>query len=298
MAFEVLLIFSFFAGDFPLNSQEALSSPAHLLEFDINLTSEDVLSSAELRLWYHIIDGDSLKPGDKQRITIFHVLKHQDNNYHGEDPTFYCTRASVSLKKDGYVSFNITSAVKQWMTTLGVASGRFYLEVMVEKLQTMDSSGQLAFQSPAVRVAYTDLEQRYSKTTQLVLRVYSESDLRRRKRHVGGSVEQTCSTTGTRNCCKRNLVLNIHRDLNWFWVLRPRTLPINFCSGFCSLNWPTATYHTLLSLIYSGQGNPTGSPSPCCVPDKFASLPFLIFNGTTIELISIDDISIESCICR
>ena len=287
------------AGDFPLSSSQDQPSPTHLLRFDLNLSSKYIVSSVELRLWYHIIDRDSVQLQDKQRITISHIVKREDDTYHGEDPTFYCTRASVSLKQDGYVSFNITNAIKQWMDVAESGVGRFYLEVRVEKLQSMDESGQLVFPPPAVKVAYTDREGSYSKTTQLVLRVYSADDKRRGRRQVGGRVDPSCSAARTRNCCKRNLVLDIHRDLRWSWVLRPRILPVNFCSGLCSLNWPTATYNTLLTLVYSSQqGNPTGSPTPCCVPDKFASIPFLIFNGTIIELVSIDDISIASCICR
>ena len=262
------------------------------------MSNKDVIASAELRLWYHILNREALRPQDKQRISIYHILKAKSDTYYGEDPIFFCTRALVSLDRDGYVSFNITRAIKQWSDELGVVSGSFYLEVDVENLQSVDDSGQLVFRPPAIRVAYTDIEGRYSKTTQLVLRAHL-SDEQRRRRQGGGRIDPSCSAMASRNCCKRDLVLDIHRDLNWYWVLRPRTLPINFCSGLCSLNWPTATYHTLLSLVYSAQQeNPTGSPNPCCVPDKFASLPFLIFNGTTLELISIDDISIESCMCR
>lgn len=288
-----------FAGDFPLNSTNALQSPTHLLSFELDLTDKEIISSAELRLWYRILNKESLKHLDKQRISIYHVIKQESDNYYGEDPTHYCTREQVSLERGGYVSFNITTALIQWLDLMEEARGRFYVEVDVENVQTVNNDGELVFQSPAVEIAYTDLGGRYSKTTQLVLRAYSNDDWRRRRQVHNPHASNYFSCSSTRNCCKRNLVLNIQRDLNWRWVLRPRTLSANFCSGFCSVYWPTATYHTLLNLMYSTTtGNPTGSPAPCCVPDKFVTLPFLIFNRTTIELISIDDISIESCICR
>ena len=270
-----------------MSSSQALQSSIHLLRFDFNL-SDYAISSVELRLWYHVLNKESVRPQDKQWIMVSNIFK--DNpQYNGYIPAIFCARAVVSLEKDGYVSFNISRVVEQLIAG-DVTTGRLYLEVEVEKIDDVHPT--------AVEIAYTDIKGRYSKTTQLVLGVNSRDD-KRRKRQVGGRVDPSCTAAASRNCCKQNLVLDIHRDLNWYWVLRPRTLPINFCSGFCSLNWPTATYHTLLSLVYSAQqDNPTGSPTPCCVPNKFASLPFLIFNGTTIELISIDDITIESCICR
>ena len=247
-----------------------------------------------------MLNRSSIRPLDKQRISIFHVIKQGDSNYFGEDPTHYCTREEVTLERDGYVSFNITAAFSQWLRSAEEGSGRFYLEVDVEDLQRVNDTGGLEFRLPAVSIAYTDVEGRYSKTTQLVMKALADlSSGSRTKRQVGETVDPSCTAAGTRNCCKRDLVLDIQRDLNWTWVLRPRKISAGFCSGYCSLNWPVATYHTLMNLIYTTTpGNPTGSPAPCCVPDKFNSLPFLIFNRTFIELVTIDDVSIQSCICR
>lgn len=286
-----------FAGDFPLNSTHALQSPAHLLSFNLDLTDKEIISSTELRLWYRILSNESLSHSDKQRISIFHVFKQNSDNYYGEDPTHYCTRELVSLERDGYVNFNITSALKQWLDWTDEDRGMFYLEVNIEDLQTVNDDGEVVFQSPAIEIVYTDIEGRYSKTTQLVLRTYSNNDLRRKRQQQ--EMHNSCSSEASKSCCKRTLVLDIRRDLGWTWILRPRKLTANFCSGFCSIDGPTATYHTLLNLIYhSVQSNPTGSPAPCCVPDKFAPVPLLIFNRTNIELVTVDDISIQSCICR
>ena len=297
---SIATIISLYIGDFALNSTTAQQSSTHLLRFDLDLTEKNI-SSAELRLWYHILNKGGLQQLDKQRITIYHVIKQDSDSYYGEDPTHYCTREQVSLETDGYVSFNITTALEQWMDLMEQPIGEFYLEVDVDDVQTVDDDGEVVFQSPVVEVDYTDLEGRYSKTTQFVLRGLSSNDQRRRRQihNPQNNIDLSCSAVDTRNCCKRNLVLDIHRDLRWSWVIRPRTLSANYCSGYCSVNWPVATYHTLVNLIHSTRpGNPTGSPAPCCVPDKFVALPFLIFNRTTIELVTIDDVSIESCICR
>lgn len=290
------------AGDFPLTSSHAVQSSTHLLQFDLDLSVDDIILSVELRLWYRVLNKSSIRPLDKQRISIFHVIRQGDSNYFGEDPTHYCTREEVKMTSDGYVSFNVTTAFKQWLDSTEGGSGKFFLEVDVEDLQRLNGSGRLELLPPAANIAYTDLEGRYSKTTQLVMRALADigsSTTSRRKRQVGERVDPSCTAEGSRNCCKRDLVLDIQRDLNWTWVLRPRKISAGFCSGYCSINWPVATYHTLMNLIYTTTtGNPTGSPAPCCVPDKFNSVPFLIFNRTFIELISVDDVSIQSCICR
>ena len=201
------------------------------------------------------------------------------------------------MKEDGYVSFNVTSALKQWLEVNEDGHGQFYIEVKVEKLETMNDEGEVIFDQPGVEVAYTDLEGRYSRTTQLVLKTYSTDD--RRRRQIFDRVDPTCTETQSTNCCKQNLLLDIHQDLKWDWVIRPRTLNTNYCKGMCTVDWPVATHHTWLNLLHiENSPNPTGSPAPCCVPDKFVPVTLLIFNRTTIELISIDDISIESCICR
>lgn len=282
------------AGDFPLNTSNCSINDtiAQLLSFDLDLTDKQIITSAELRLWYHVLERESPKPAvEEQTISIYHVIKLQGAKYYGEDPTHFTTREQVSLERDGYISFNITSALRQWLDSMEEPKGKFYLEVYMDDI----------FHSPAVGVVYTDLEGRYSKTTQLVIRAYSD-DSRTRRQNNGGNMAPSaaCSVGATRNCCKRNLVIDIHRDLNWTWILKPRTFSANFCSGFCPVTWPTATYHTLLRLIYmSNSGNPTSSPAPCCVPDKFAPLPLLIlYNQTFIRLVTIEDISIDSCICR
>ena len=295
---------NFHAGDFPLNISNCSETRpiAQLLSFDLDLTDKQIVTSAELRLWYHILERQSPKPAvEKQTISIYHVIKLQDAKYFGEDPTHFTIREQVSLENDGYVSFNITSALRQWLDSVDEPKGKFYVEVYTEDLQTTDNDNVLIFQSPAVNVVYADPEGRYSKTTQLVIRAYS-NDNRARRQNSGGNVAPSaaCSVGATRNCCKRNLEIDIHRDLNWTWILKPRSFSANFCSGFCPVTWPTATYHTLLRLIYlANSGNPTSSPAPCCVPDKFVPLPLLIlYNQTFIRLVTIDDISIDSCICR
>ena len=246
----------------------------------------------ELRLWYTVLNSQNLNQRlDQQRISIYHVIKLSSNNYFGEDPIHYSAREIVSLEKDGYVSFNITTALRQWIESREEPRGSFYLEVYVERLQTTDEFGELFFQSPAAEIIYANLEGSYSKTTQLVLRAYSEDTIQRRQTENG-----TCQS---RNCCKRTLIVDTHRDLNWTWVLQPSVIPAHFCSGYCPVYWPAATNHTIVSMILSEeQENLTGAPSPCCVPNKFSSLPLLIIYRNSIELITLDDISIESCICR
>ena len=284
------------ADDVPLSSTQVPHSSAHLLVFNIDITDRDIISSAELRLRYNILDKSTLKEQDRQSIYIWHMIKVDPNSNHGSDErTIYCAGAEVSLEEGGYVSFNATTAINKWINDnmLKETCEPLYIEVYVHILQSEDEAGLAVEKPPAIEIDYT-----YSKTTQLVLKGHSINDVRWR-RQVGTEIDPFCSVLGSRNCCKRDLVVDIQRELNWTWVLRPRMLSASYCSGLCSLNWPVATYHTLLNLMHAAhRGNPTGSPSPCCVPDKFAPIPFLIFNRTRLELVSIDDISIEKCICR
>ena len=223
---------------------------------------------------------------------MFHVIKLEDAKYFSENPIHFAASKQVTLEEDGYVSFNVTSVLGQWLESKQERKGKFYLEVYPEHFTSPNT-----VQSPAAEIVYTDTEGRYSRTTQLVLRAYSKET--RGKRYSGIPLRDICSQeNSTKNCCKRNLMINIHRDLNWTWIIEPKEFSANFCSGFCPTHWPTAAHHTNL-LLTANTVNPTGSPAPCCVPDIFVPITLLtFFNQTITGMFTIDDISIGSCICR
>lgn len=206
---------------------------------------------------------------------------------------------SVQTEDDGYVSFDITHGIKYWLHDWNRTS-QLDIEVFIRCPESV-STGLKFLPSVKFDVPYPDSKE--NNNAQLVFKFLTgeitRTDDRRIKRELNPSInsEYCLSTPDEINCCLRELTINFRKHLNWTWIIAPATIKTNYCQGLCPALWPSATMSTSF-LNRLRLTNPTSSPEPCCVAQKVKPLTILIAIEGQLYLSRLQDVIVDSCICR
>ncbi|XP_062521303.1 transforming growth factor beta-2 proprotein-like [Corticium candelabrum] len=197
-----------------------------------------------------------------------------------------------------FIEFDITNAVKSW-----AADGSSYHGLEVEI-----SAGQCAQQS-SYQVEYSSQFSSYVTTSKTdvvdyrpVLFVSSShpmsSDAGRRRRQ---SIDlEYCNSLDPNqpNCCVHDFSVNFKDDLGWDWIIQPKEIASNQCTGECPDTWAQdSSYAQVLSEYYLL--NPGGSVAPCCSPRTYSDLEILYFDGVNpgAQMGVLSDMIVTSCEC-
>lgn len=233
-------------------------------------------------------------PQTTENIEIYYVSKDGDEK--DSSNLILVSSKVVEAESEGYESFDITQAIRQWNTN---NHKLLELEVVVKCPQSIVTG--LAF-LPTIEFSITSGKS--NQSAQLVVATLKEKEVEaenearlRRKRQSEIDSGFCLSHPEESNCCLRKLKINFRRDLGWRWVLAPRTFRPNFCEGLCPFFWPSASTSTTLLIRYS-EMNPTAAVKPCCVPASMKPLTLLIIINGRIYLEELPDMIVESCICR
>ena len=279
------------------------------LKFELDLEDKGEVFSAELRLFKIVQDDSDL--GNTYRETLYDrvdvYLRITDVPYNwGEDLVLPITGLNVEPDTDRYVIFNVKKAIDEWIELTHSQKGEIILEVHIRSAEAL--APDVSF-IPHVQFVADNT------TTQLVIRADSDelesaeeetiSQLKDRSRRQSNVQTQYCrENPDVPQCCLRLLEINFERDLNWTWIIFPKSIPFNYCSGVCPIGWAITGEHskflTLLAIRSARLNNPVAAPNPCCVPNSFYTESVAIKTSPEesprIEVL--DNIVITSCVCR
>lgn len=144
-----------------------------------------------------------------------------------------------------FVTFDITNAVQAWVAN---PSTNYGLEIEVSSGQCGQLS-QAKLGDSALFSGFLQASTAIQIDYRPVLFVSSahpmadSSGARRRRQTLD---EDYCESLepGQPNCCLHSFELDLVNDLGWNWILEPRTIYLNQCSGECPLSWAEEANYT------------------------------------------------------
>ena len=276
---------------------------------DLDLANSDLISSVKLELFKRkapsgtqtVVRG--INP--VENVKVYQVMR---TFAFGSTRRYYklLTSKNVHTEEDGYESFNITSAIIDWMEK-SPAHFNLELDIVIDTPEMVDTGVQF----PPVITFDVPSYHKGEKNARLLVEKLDEKELsagdsldtnaheRRQKRAIRGAHKDYCFTNPNEtNCCVRDLEVNFERDLGITGILFPRSFHTNYCNGACqNPYWPAASNSTKY-LIKLRRINPTAAPEPCCVPHTLSELEVIMVINRRVVMRKIPGMIVDSCICR
>ena len=252
------------------------------MTFNLDLSDREDVTNAELRLYKQVVTQN----GTAQRVDVFLVTDTEN-----EPIVTFGTGGIVRADRNGYIIFNMQSAIDKWKGQNPSFKGELKVKVLIRTAYKEGYSDP-----PTIQFASDNA------TTQLVItanlnqpeitEVVGELDLLETKKRA---------SQDTIECALHPLTINLKKDLNITWILYPETLTLNYCSGLCGRENAGPKHGRYLARRATVLGNPLAASTPCCVPNEYATVtislvPIRRSNGTSIE--TLEDFTITSCVCR
>lgn len=259
------------------------------LKFELDLSGRSFITGAELRLYKEHITS-SVDTEESIRVEVY-VITYPQLDYYDETLPQFVSATYVSLDREGFITFNMTSAIEDWLTRYS-SIGSLELSIRIRYPEAIDGETQFL---PSVGFAVEN-----NRTTpQFIVNTYEHESNRQRRQSPSSriSTPYCLSHPNERRCCLRSLEINFRRDFNWSWIIEPQSFFANYCEGLCPRYWGHSGEHSWFLSIYL-ESNPTGAAEPCCVPDRFIPLPLLALYDSKPIMYSLDDVRVDSCICR
>lgn len=261
------------------------------LQIPLNLTNVRIVTSAELILLSHVASYRQVLQ-EIETIQISLIYK-KDQDYSKRVKETILTQ--VLSTDDGYISFNVTEAIKRWLEINQHLNGVGIMELEVAILPP--HSLHYIHYPPVLEFDISS----ESNTQFVVMSAPPEQppeQMSSRKKRQILNGDFCFGSPNEPNCCIRELTINFEEDLGWTWVLSPLQYQANYCVGLCPVLWPSASFATQIFQLYA-ENNPGGAVQPCCSTEELSPLTLLILNGNgNTQLIKLSDMVIHSCICR
>lgn len=277
----------------------------YTVKFDIDLRGYEYFTDAQLRLRISRLNTNRTMNEmiTEDQIDVKFLIAAE--NYYGEIYKRFVT--SKRLRSDSIsemVTFNVTKAVEWWLDfNENNLTNVITFELHIRCSHTLSEGTkfipnfQLFSRSEGdARLVITTYrkEAGISESTEL-----ESTSSRRRKRYDVNSGLTFCNTNQI-ECCLNAMEINFERDFNWTWVLKPKQIAFNYCSGECPLRWGKSTRHSQLLERFRARvkHNPAAAAEPCCVPNQYLSVTLAIFLNGVHRIALLEDIIATSCACR
>ena len=273
------------------------------LSFDLDLSNERMFSSADLILYKKIANPQPrLQLTEFETVQVLLVYKkyyYYFNHLVADEKREIIDTRILSTNNEEFVQFNITGAVKKWLKVNQVVKGQINLEVVVRCPELLYSYKKLP---PLVEF---EVGQYYmNNTAKLVISLLKPQEIvdisngRRTKRQQLLLDSDFCFKDPNQpNCCVRELKLDFAKDFGWDWVMSPKVYYPNYCSGLCPSLWPTLTASARIFQQFNTV-NPTAAVEPCCAPDNLKPIILMFTFGDELFLQLMNNMEVDSCICR
>lgn len=275
--------------------------------FLIDLRGKDFITDAKLQLKKSLLYYNSMSSEDrivnKDRVDVYFITRPTANYFGGEHYPRFTTAAFLDpADLNGLAVFNVTNAIIWWLEMQEHAishMGEIEFEIFIRCPQPLTHG--MGFIPNFQFFTESHNEGRLVITTyQDKANALGFTEHARRKRQDIND-DLTFCVQDQLECCLERLRINFRRDFNWTWVIMPKEIAFNYCSGECPVEWGRlATKHAqLLDLLrYRAQRNPAAAPEPCCVPNSYLSVPLAINLRGTRSMELLEDFVATTCACR
>lgn len=264
---------------------------SYKLKFNPVIKSGDVLVHAELqlrKLLLHLLNHTRPRP-QVDRVDVSLIVPPSKGLRYGH--VEYVTTEFLNINSIvGRAVFNVTKAVKRWQE-ISWNSSAYAREIELE----------VSFRCPQDALLYVpnfqfQVEKSFLSITTVKDR-HKHSVHRARRQNTNDNGLQFCDAKKD-GCCLKKFTVDFERDLNMTWVIAPKKIEFNYCSGLCPLTGQSGLHAEFLDLLRSVTKNPTAAGSPCCVPNSYRSRSINIIAGGFFSTVVLPDIEATSCACR
>ena len=259
------------------------------LKFNVSLTF-DKLIKAELHMRkFRLSLNQTRKRSSRDRVDVFSFTI--DGSVKDGTLQYFNTKFLDANSISGQVIFNTTEAVR---SSLEASSPGHTREIILD----------LDFRCPSNVSLFVPNFQLLKKNAALRITTIKNRNKdkglqhkRHRRRSDDDSDLEFCSGNKL-GCCLRKFKINFQQDLNWTWVIRPREMSFNYCSGLCPLRGISNLHTQFLDRFRTVTRNPTAAGSPCCVPNTYRNQTISTIVRGIFSNIELPFVEATSCSCR
>jgi hypothetical protein len=293
-----------FYGDFSHPNSPFVLPTTYRFDFFINRTSpyqDHDLSSTDLFIFAKISSHGRDELTNIETIQLYHIFEvHKLIHY---QPVKIEKRRLVQSKvvdvKEGFIQFDIMSAINRWTEIFGDETGTITFLVVIKPPILLKSKSvlnpMLFFDLRQDKRSLAIIELKYSRITDIE---NASTAKRRRRQSVEKLDTEFCFANPSEpNCCVKNLKINFVKDLGFDFIIEPLEYTPNYCVGLCPFFWPTLTLSTDFLILYR-ERNPGSTVKPCCAPNELYPLSMIIKAGRNYTIQHFPNMIVGSCICR
>ncbi|XP_020666546.3 transforming growth factor beta-1 proprotein [Pogona vitticeps] len=253
------------------------------------LHDPNLLYRAELRM-------RAFGSSQEQRLELY-----QQHHFRNTSTWYYLDGRLVKLKAEKeWLSFDVTTVLRLWLASIENL-GRFRLSAHCSCETTLE---ELKVDIEGTKVKRGDQQQISQEKQQLpyllVMAMPPEraDQLQSHSRHkrAAANAEYCSQSPEEKNCCVRRLYIDFRKDLKWKWIHEPKGYYANFCMGPCPYLWSSDSQYSKVLSLYN-QHNPSGSATPCCVPNELDPLGIIYYVGRQAKVEQLSNMIVKSCRC-
>lgn len=275
--------------------------------FDVSeVPSVENIITAELRLYQSLERNVDLN--EVYTIAIYRVVRTKD----GGRSKHYIDSANTTIRKEGWITLNISLALEHWIKYPKENRGLFIA------VRRVDFTGHIMRPGDIGIVGVLGIADKQPFMVGFFKNSISHKkpeSLTKRKRDIKRNT-QPFSSLNIQNNPYINPIVKKHRentcniktlyisfkDLQWQdWIIAPEGYDAYYCSGEC--NFPmnirmNATNHAIVQTLLHLM-KPREVPKPCCAPTKLSPISVLYFlDDSNVVLKKYKNMAIESCGCH
>ena len=269
------------------------------MKFHIDLRDKDIISDAQLRIRKSRLVTGTANANMEDQVDLMFVMYLEGDLYYGEPYKRFVTSKRLRANSGSeMLTFNVSKVLEWWLNFTNNKTGDITFEMHIRCSRTLQSGG-----------LYTPNFQFLTKSDEdarLVITTYrrkaaadTAGESSRKKRSAANGGVTFCNSDQL-ECCLNELEIDFERDFNWTWILRPKRIEFNYCSGECPLRYGKSNRHSQLLEQYRVMvgKNPAAAAKPCCVPNTYLPVTLLIYLDGDHRMDLLEDIIATSCSCR
>ncbi|XP_069806838.1 bone morphogenetic protein 4 isoform X1 [Dendropsophus ebraccatus] len=266
------------------------------IRFYFNLSSipeNEVISSAELRLYREQIEHGPAWEEGFHRINIYEVMKPLTAN--GQMITRLLDTRLIHHNVTRWESFDVSPAIMRWTQDKGINHGLAVEVIHLNQTKT--------YQGKHVRISRSLLPQENADWSQMrpLLITFSHDGrghalTRRSKR----SPKQQRARKKNKNCRRHSLYVDFS-DVGWNdWIVAPPGYQAFYCHGDCPFplaDHLNSTNHAIVQTLVNSVNS--SIPKACCVPTELSAISMLYLDEyDKVVLKNYQEMVVEGCGCR
>ncbi|CAK8692540.1 unnamed protein product [Clavelina lepadiformis] len=281
--------------------------------------NRDSIVSASLRLYQ--VESFGTPSGARQQVQLYKLSRPESPGY--SPGKSFLTMRSMDIYRKGWVSFDVTSTVKDWVespannqgleltipcsdeessglnTNSAGESKRLMIRFAGSSSLPRNDARRGDFNGEVMMPEYPPENNPHlvimTRTPVAQSKSQNNGHSRRRKRSLDADYCFRRNPTET-NCCLRELEIDFRRDLGWNWIHSPPRYRANFCGGACPYLWSMDSHHATILGLYRSM-NPRASSAPCCAPKELEPLTIMYYNEGKFKITQMSDMILLSCTC-